>query len=85
MNKEDIWKPKYLEIFSEEEREQIEKRKIEESKKCLNETIQNTYAEGKAIKLENLKNYIVQLEFENTALKAEHNHNITRIKVLEQK
>ena len=86
MNKEEnIWKPKFLGIFSEEERNQIEKREIEEGKKCLNETIQNTYAEGKAIKLENLKNYIEQLEFENKALKAEHNHNITRIKKLEQK
>ena len=26
-----------------------------------------------------------ELEFQNTALKAEHNHNITRIKELEQK
>lgn len=86
MNKEEnVWKPKFLGIFSEEERNQIEKREIEESKKCLNETIQNTYAKGKAIKLENLKNYIEQLEFENKALKAEHNYNITRIKKLEQK
>lgn len=35
---------------------------IEESKKCLNEIIQNTYAEGKAIKLDNLRKYIQELE-----------------------
>lgn len=86
MNKEEnMWKPKYLGIFSEEERKQIENKEIEESKKCLNEIIQNTYSEGKAIKLENLKYYIEQLEFENNALKAEHNHNITKTKELEQK
>lgn len=60
--KENIWKPKILGVFSEEERNQIEKREIEESKKCLNETIQNTYAEGKAIKLDNLRKYIQELE-----------------------
>ena len=32
-----------------------------------------------------IKDYIQELEFQNTALKAEHNHNITRIKDLEQK
>ena len=32
-----------------------------------------------------IKDYIQELEFQNTALKAEHNHNITRIKELEQK
>ena len=31
-----------------------------------------------------IKDYIQELEFQNTALKAEHNHNITRIKDLEQ-
>ena len=35
---------------------------IEESKKCLNEIIQNTYAEGKLIKLDNLRKYIQYLE-----------------------
>lgn len=35
---------------------------IEEAKECLKETIQNTYAEGKAIKLNNLLKYIEQLE-----------------------
>ena len=35
--------------------------------------------------LENMLKRIKELEFQNTALKAEHNHNITRIKELEQK
>ena len=37
------------------------------------------------IKIEYILDYIRELEFKNTALKAEHNHNITRIKKLEQK
>ena len=37
------------------------------------------------IKIEYILDYIRELEFQNTALKAEHNHNITRIKELEQK
>ena len=37
------------------------------------------------IKVEYILDYIRELEFQNTALKAEHNHNITRIKKLEQK
>ena len=37
------------------------------------------------IKIEYILDYIKELEFQNTALKAEHNHNITRIKKLEQK
>ena len=41
---------------------------IEESKKCLNETIQNTYAEGKAIKLDNLRKYIQELEQKESIL-----------------
>ena len=36
------------------------------------------------IKVEYILDYIRELEFQNTALKAEHNHNITRIKELEQ-
>ena len=32
-----------------------------------------------------IKEYIQELEFQNTALKAEHNHNIDKIKELEQK
>ena len=41
---------------------------IEESKKCLNEIIQNTYAEGKAIKLDNLRKYIQELEQKESIL-----------------
>lgn len=37
------------------------------------------------IKIEYILDYIRELEFQNTALKAEHNHNTTRIKELEQK
>lgn len=33
-------------------------KELEEAKDCLKETIQNTYAEGKAIKLNYLLNYI---------------------------
>ncbi len=40
----------------------MNKEEIEESKKCLEETIQNCYAELKAIKLNNLRKYIQQLE-----------------------
>lgn len=40
----------------------MNKEEIEESKKCLNETIQNAYAERKAIKLDNLRKYIQHLE-----------------------
>lgn len=36
------------------------------------------------IKIEYILDYIRELEFQNTALKAEHNHSITRIKNLEQ-
>lgn len=35
--------------------------------------------------IQKIKEYVKELEFQNTALKAEHNHNITRIKELEQK
>lgn len=40
----------------------LSKEEIEESKECLKEIIQNTYAEGKAKKLDNLMKYIEQLE-----------------------
>lgn len=40
----------------------LSKEEIKEAKECLNEIIENTYAEGKAIKLNNLKKYIEQLE-----------------------
>lgn len=46
----------------------LSKEEIEEAKECLKETIQNTYAEGKAIKLNNLSEYIDQLETDNTDL-----------------
>ena len=36
------------------------------------------------IKVEYILDYIRELEFQNTAFKVEHNHNITRIKNLEQ-
>lgn len=35
---------------------------IEKAKQCLNEIIQNSYAERKAIKLDNLRKYIQELE-----------------------
>lgn len=40
----------------------LSKEEIEKAKQCLKETIENTYAEGKAIKLNNALNYIKQLE-----------------------
>ena len=40
----------------------LSKEEIENAKECLKETIQNTYAEGKAIKLNNALEYIEQLE-----------------------
>ncbi len=46
----------------------LSKEEIEKSKECLKETIQNTYAEGKAIKLNNLLEYIAQLELDKQKL-----------------
>lgn len=46
----------------------INKEGIEEAKQCLDVTIQTTYAEGKAIKLDNLKKYIQELEQKETIL-----------------
>lgn len=40
----------------------ISKEETKELKECLKETIQNTYAEKKAIKLNNALKYIEQLE-----------------------
>lgn len=40
----------------------LNKEEIEQAKECLKETIQNTYAEGKAIKLNNALKYIGHLE-----------------------
>lgn len=46
----------------------MNKEEIEKAKQCLNETIQNTYAERKAIKLDNLRKYIQHLEQKETIL-----------------
>lgn len=46
----------------------ISKEEIEKAKECLKETIQNTYAEGKAIKLNNALKYIDQLESDKKKL-----------------
>ena len=46
----------------------INKEGIEEAKQCLDVTIQTTYAEGKAIKLDNLKKYIQELEQKESIL-----------------
>lgn len=46
----------------------ISKEEIEKAKECLKETIQNTYAEGKAIKLNNALKYIDQLESDKQKL-----------------
>lgn len=46
----------------------LSKKEIEKSKECLKETIQNTYAEGKAIKLNNVLKYIDQLESDKQKL-----------------
>lgn len=40
----------------------MNKEEIEKAKQCLNEIIQNTYAEGKAKKLDTLRKYIKELE-----------------------
>ena len=40
----------------------LSKEEIKKAKECLQETIQNTYAEGKAIKLNNALEYIDQLD-----------------------
>lgn len=46
----------------------LSKEEIENAKECLKEIIQNTYAEGKAIKLNNALEYIEQLESEKQKL-----------------
>ena len=46
----------------------MNKEEIQESKKCLNEIIRNTYAERKATKLDNLRKYIQHLEQKETIL-----------------
>ena len=46
----------------------MNKEEIEKAKQCLNEIIQNTYAERKAIKLDNLRKYIQHLEQKESIL-----------------
>lgn len=46
----------------------LSKEEIEKAKECLQETIQNTYSEGKAIKLNNVLKYIDQLESDKQKL-----------------
>ena len=52
---------------------------IEEAKECLSEIIVNTYAEGKAKKLDNLRKYIEALEFNLKLFKAVHKHDVNLI------
>lgn len=53
------------------------KEEIEKAKQCLQEMIQNTYAEGKAIKLNNLLEYIDQLE-KTISRKMSNNKRLSR-------
>lgn len=46
----------------------MDKEEIENAKQCLNEIIQNTYAEGKAKKLDTLRKYINELEQKESIL-----------------
>ena len=46
----------------------LNKEEIENAKQCLNEIIQNTYAEGKAKKLDTLRKYIKELEQKESIL-----------------
>ena len=46
----------------------LNKEEIENAKQCLNEIIQNTYAEGKAKKLDTLRKYINELEQKESIL-----------------
>ena len=46
----------------------LSKEEIKKAKECLQETIQNTYAEGKAIKLNNVLKYIDHLESDKQKL-----------------
>ena len=46
----------------------MNKEEIEKAKQCLNEIIQNTYAEGKAKKLDTLRKYIKELEQKESIL-----------------
>ena len=67
-------------------KEEIEKEDKEHLIKVLTEHKDYIFEfDDDNIKIEYILGYIRELEFQNTALKAEHNHNITRIKELEQK
>ena len=46
----------------------MNKEETEKAKQCLNEIIQNTYAEGKAKKLDILRKYIKELEQKESIL-----------------
>ena len=46
----------------------MNKEEIEKAKQCLNEIIQNTYAEGKTKKLDILRKYIKELEQKESIL-----------------
>lgn len=50
----------------------MNKEEIEKAKQCLNEIIQNTYAEGKAKKLDTLRKYIKELEEEKKVMCEEY-------------
>ena len=67
-------------------KEEIEKEDKEHLIKVLTEHKDYIFEfDDDNIKIEYILDYIRELEFQNTALKTEHNHNITRIKELEQK
>ena len=67
-------------------KEEIEKEDKEHLIKVLTEHKDYIFEfDDDNIKIEYILDYIRELEFKNTALKVEHNHNITRIKELEQK
>ena len=66
-------------------KEEIEKEDKEHLIKVLTEHKDYIFEfDDDNIKIEYILDYIRELEFKNTALKVEHNHNITRIKDLEQ-
>lgn len=63
-------------------KEEIENIKVD--LRILHQVLWDEHREGTDT-IQRTLEYIQELEFQNTALKAEHNHNITRIKELEQK
>lgn len=66
-------------------KEEIEKEDKEHLIKVLTEHKDYIFEfDDDNIKIEYILDYIRELEFQNTAFKVEHNHNITRIKNLEQ-